>query len=290
MLNLDAFRRINHVIEHDATSSTYKFALLKNVIGVVQKYDHFAIQEEGTVRLPLGLVVEGWIFDYLPFVFAGIGQQGARGRILNREQEQAYERLFDTFSLSRDLHGWKEALFTVRSAYETLAFDDAQAQAFFTLAKAAAKTITTMPMKYIGDRHYEIFRPEATTFGRLRLPEDHRPDRSFLQQIFGTFEMDASFYLIFRYLGQNLYGQVTIARRWKEKVCSINPSKCLGDNMIDEMILNIFDDARDTNMVRNLLPEIVTCVWSGKVLPLEKTEIDHLLPYSVWHNNDLWNL
>ena len=67
MLDIEAFRQINHVIEHDATSSTYKFALLKNVIEVCQKYDHL-IQESGEiVEIPLGLVMEDWTFDYFPY-------------------------------------------------------------------------------------------------------------------------------------------------------------------------------------------------------------------------------
>ena len=80
MLDIEAFREINHIIEYDATSSTYKFALLKNVIDVCQKYDHLIIKKDDIVEIPLGLIVEGWIFDYLPFVFEGIGQQGGGSR------------------------------------------------------------------------------------------------------------------------------------------------------------------------------------------------------------------
>jgi hypothetical protein len=32
------------------------------------------------------------------------------------------------------------------------------------------------------------------------------------------------------------------------------------------------------------------CVWSGKVLTPKTSDIDHVLPFSVWFNNDLWNL
>ena len=62
------------------------------------------------------------------------------------------------------------------------------------------------------------------------------------------------------------------------------------DNTIEKMLFNTIYDRRDTNLVRRLLPEQVECVWSGKMLQKGKVDIDHMLPYSVWHNNDLWNL
>ena len=30
------------------------------------------------------------------------------------------------------------------------------------------------------------------------------------------------------------------------------------------------------------------CVWTGD--PVTRYEIDHVIPFSVWRNNDLWNL
>jgi hypothetical protein len=30
-------------------------------------------------------------------------------------------------------------------------------------------------------------------------------------------------------------------------------------------------------------------VWTGKALK-EKYEVDHVIPFDLWHNNDLWNL
>jgi hypothetical protein len=32
----------------------------------------------------------------------------------------------------------------------------------------------------------------------------------------------------------------------------------------------------------------VYCVWTGN--PLLQYEVDHLIPFSIWKNNDLWNL
>lgn len=290
MLDIEAFRQINHVIEYDTTSSTYKFALLKNIIEACQKYDHLITENDETAEVPLGLVVEGWIFDYLPFVFERIRQQNARGRILNQKLENSYEELFESFGLSRTIHTWQEASTIIHHAYETLTLDTSQSEAFLKLAKESAATITLMPMRYIGIEEYGVFKPGRKSFGSIRLGENLKIDRSFFVNNFGTFRMRVSYYQIFRYLGQNLYGMSTIARRWKEKTCQVNPDLCLSDNTVEKMIFNTLYDRRDTNLVRNILPEYVKCVWSGKEFPKDKVDIDHMLPYSIWHNNDLWNL
>ena len=37
--------------------------------------------------------------------------------------------------------------------------------------------------------------------------------------------------------------------------------------------------------------EWLTCVWSGRAISSpEAMHIDHILPFSVWKNNDLWSL
>ena len=53
--------------------------------------------------------------------------------------------------------------------------------------------------------------------------------------------------------------------------------------------MDIFSD-RNTNIGRKFLPENCHCVWTGKKLRNGNYDIDHLLPYFVWFNNDLWNL
>jgi hypothetical protein len=41
-----------------------------------------------------------------------------------------------------------------------------------------------------------------------------------------------------------------------------------------------------SNIIKN--EGAVYCVWTRK--PILKYDIDHLIPFSIWKNNDLWNL
>ena len=34
----------------------------------------------------------------------------------------------------------------------------------------------------------------------------------------------------------------------------------------------------------------LACVWSGRPLTSSCFDVDHVIPFALWHNNDLWNL
>ena len=286
MISFDALRQINQIIEQDKISSTYKFALLKNTIDISQRYEHLIKIKNNRAHLPLGLVIEGWIFDYLPFVFMGIRQQN-NGRVLNKQIEDVYHELFEYLKLDSKRTSWQDAYAKIYLKYLSFELDLVQSKLLTKLAKIMANTITHMPMRYSGSKEYEIYIPEKKTFGKV--VENIQFNREFLVNNFGTYSIKKDHYFIFRYMGQSLYGSSTIARRWKETTYSLNQDEFATDK-IDAMIYKTIFSDRNTNTSRKFLPKDCECIWSGKKLKNGNYDIDHLLPYSVWFNNDLWNL
>jgi hypothetical protein len=285
MISFEALSQINRIIEHDKISSTYKFALLKNTIDVCQRYDHLITVDQESATLPLGLIIEGWIFDYLPFVFDNIRQQH-NGSVLRKSIETAYESLFESMHISRETV-WSDAYATVFIKYLTLDLNSEQTRIMLKLAKEIAKTIVQMPMRYTGSTDYEIYEPEKTTFGDI--PRKEAFSREFLIQYFGSFKIKKEHYQIFRHMGQSLYGVSTIARRWRDATYMLNSDNLVTDK-IDAMIYKTIFTDRNTTIGRKYLPEDCRCVWSGVSLKKGNYDVDHVLPYSIWFNNDLWNL
>ena len=286
MINLDALSQINKIIEQDSISSTYKFALLKSVIDACQRFEHLIIIDQDTVKIPLGLLIESWIFDYLPFVFNNLRQQNS-GNVLNKDIEQAYQDLFENLKLDPLITTWEDAYQKIYSLYSLLKMNEQQAKIMLRLARNIAKTITQMPMKYSGSSHYDIYHPEITSFGRVKFNGTF--NREFLVQSFNTFSISTDHYYIFRYMGQSLFGTSTIARRWKETTYKLNRESLVIDD-IDKMIFKTIFTDRDTKIGRQYLPKNCQCVWTNKSLKNGQYDVDHILPYSVWLNNDLWNL
>ena len=131
------------------------------------------------------------------------------------------------------------------------------------------------------------YTPGKKTFGDV--PKTEKINREFLIENFGTFSINKDHYLIFRYMGQSLYGTSTIARRWRDTTYALNKDSFVTDK-IDNMIYKTIFTDRNTNIGRKFLPDECTCVWTGDKLKKGKYDIDHVLPYSIWFNNDLWNL
>ena len=55
-------------------------------------------------------------------------------------------------------------------------------------------------------------------------------------------------------------------------------------------------DDRDVGLISKVIKEeiqsakCVRCIWSDKKVTEKNLNIDHVLPFAIWRNNDLWNL
>jgi hypothetical protein len=76
--------------------------------------------------------------------------------------------------------------------------------------------------------------------------------------------------------------------QWAEKTTK------LGDSIDVATVINLLldkEDARTTTEARKIftgLPSL-ECVWTGASLKSE-FDVDHVIPFDLWHNNDTWNL
>ena len=287
MIDTDALRQINYVIEHDVASSTYKYVLLKSVIDACQKYEHLIQTDEDIAKIPLGIIVEQWIFDYMPFVLKGISQQNS-GNVLDNPIVSDYNAIFDHLQLDRSID-WEYAYVQFRKAYEDPTKSLPLSRLFLKLAKKIATKIVKMPMKFIGQSHYELFVPDKYVFGNIHLPNNQYYGTSFIVEHFGYFSISRQHYDVFRYLGQTLYGTSTIISKWKEKTKALNDQQSSSRDMIDKLSGDALE-VRDTTAIRAILSQEKECVWSGMQLRGDNYDVDHVLPFSVWLNNDLWNM
>ncbi len=78
--------------------------------------------------------------------------------------------------------------------------------------------------------------------------------------------------------------------RWGELTSDISGGEIQASRVID-LLLRLPITERDTQASRGVFSESASleCVWTGVSLK-DKFDIDHVIPFSLWHNNDLWNL
>ena len=286
-MNTQVFSNIARIVERDSKSTTYKFALLRGVIDIIQENSPYISQSGNYVFLPMGMLVYKWIIYYYPILESdkSIPQIGGASNLaIKTDMDKLIEHYADKGRLSafnKDIRG--------------RGIDEAFIPAFLKLAKKIAEVIRMMPMKHIGysinGEHYSVFAPDKAQ--RLNR-QTEQVDLKFLIDSMGTFSIPIEYYEAFHLLGSFISGRDSIVFKWAE--FSVNAS---GKSLpISDALSAILTDPvkqRDaveaSKFYKNILKNNghLNCVWTGKSL-IEDCHIDHIIPYAAWNNNDLWNL
>jgi hypothetical protein len=67
-MNNEVFNNISKIIERDSKTTTYKFALLRGVIDIIQENSPYISFVESRVYIPTGLLIEKWLLYYYPIL------------------------------------------------------------------------------------------------------------------------------------------------------------------------------------------------------------------------------
>jgi hypothetical protein len=283
----ETFINISKIIERDSKSTTYKFALLRGTIDIIQDNSPYITFLENRVHIPTGLLIEKWLIYYYPIL-----QSQTFIPQINGETNLAFSNQLSKLISDYEARGGFSAFYNdlKNKGIPTDLQND-----FFELAKQLRQTITGMPMKYIGqslnNQFYSIFQCK-----NQRVSSRKNVDLQFLIEHFGSFSIPIEYYEAFKILGSFINGQDSILFKWAE--FSVKAS---GNNLSTEQVLNEVlvgpITKRNITESKKLYEDILKekgkfyCVWTGKKLTsLKETNIDHMIPFSIWKNNDLWNL
>lgn len=259
-MNQQTFKHINQVLARDSKSATYKFALLRGTIELVEENSPFIVVKNNRAYFPLELLVEKWLIYYYPLM--DVPQINSNTQLafatLLREVVDFYELRGGLSTFYRDLRSLPKEIEPVVK----------------TLKKKIAATITQMPMRYIGrsvfGKHYGLYE-----YGQ------------------GQFSIPAEYYEAFQVLGSFVTGQDAILFKWAEFSVQTSGKTLSVTQVLNEVLKSPITE-RDILESKALYRRIletdgkVFCVWTGNAL--NRYDIDHIIPFTIWKNNDLWNL
>jgi len=295
-MDLSQYRRINNIIERDSADATYKYALLRGVIEVCQQFSHLREDAGDQVSFPLGLLVEKWLLYYYP-IFAAptfIPQKNGETPDQDAGRSVSFRRHFmPVIDYYRDRGG-------ISVFYNDYARGTMPAEiqsAFQMLAKALRTTITGMPMKHLGysqsGEHYSVFDYERG----YRTSRSDLVDRASLIENAGRFYLSRDLCTIFEHFGGFISGEECLLKKWAEFTASADKTGAVTEESMLTLLTRTPTTERAIADARNIYRSVfaeersLVCVWSGRPIHTpDVMHIDHLLPFSVWKNNDLWNL
>ncbi len=282
----DIFRNISKIIERDSKVTTYKFALLRGLIDIIQENSPYISFSGGRAHFPTGLLIEKWILYYYPI----IESPNAIPQINGNANIAFINQLRKTILFYKERGGFS----TFYNDLKTKGIPKEFHPDFLELTHRLHNTITRMPMKHIGysvyNTHYSIFNFQSP---ESRLRSTSLLDLQFLINNLGTFSVPLDYYDAFKVLGSFLGGQDSILFKWAEFSVRASGKNLSTERVMNEVLRSPITE-RDITESRKIYNSIlkkesrVYCVWTGKAIA--KYDVDHMIPFSVWKNNDLWNL
>jgi len=288
VMEYEVLKNINQIIERDSKDTTYKFALLRATIEVIQEKSPYQKIVNNRVVLPVGLLILKWLEYYYP--------------IIEKEFPQRNGDNLDSFTLSfrslfkdiTDFYKLRGGLSVFYSELVRGNLPDEIEDTVFQLCKKLRDTIKDQPMRYIGksvnNSEYSIYKREETNI-QLRQPD--KMDVNYLIENFTEFSIPHDYFSVMELMGSFITGMHSILINWAE--FTVDKDKSLNMNQVLETMLKSPQEARNVLLSEKIFKKLnkknggLECVWSGSSITND-LNIDHILPFSVWRNNDLWNL
>jgi hypothetical protein len=277
------FANINKIIERDSKATTYKFALLRGVIDIIQDNSPFIFCTDTKVTIPTGLLIEKWLIYYYPIISADIPQ-------INGQSALAFSRQFKKLIQAYQVHnGFSEFYNDLKNKGIPLLL----CADFKALTSQIFKTITLMPMKHIG---YFLNKSFYSIFTYEKAHGAYNPSRIDIDYLifgFGSFSIPIEYYNSFKLLGSFINGQDSILFKWAEFSVNASGQSLSIEKVINEVLKSPITDRapeESKKIYRAALNKEgkLRCVWTDKLL--SNYHVDHMIPFSIWKNNDLWNL
>ena len=257
--------QIEGVLNHDKKSATYKFALFRALAEIAsQSPNSVTWLADGQVGLPVRYVAEKWLQYYWPLVESRtfIPQ-------LNGERPDAGKPI----KFRKHLHALVQR-YVKAGGYSGFRIERNKGQ----LSPDTQKLLRAL-MVDIEDAIIKgpvVFAGGALITGRV-FGYDAKTRQVLIPN---------DLWIELSHLGYWVSQAVIL--QWAEKTTK------LGEGIDVATVVNLLlekEDERSTIEARKLFAGLdrLECVWTGSALR-ESFDVDHVIPFDLWHNNDVWNL
>jgi|GEM_PF-820300 len=290
MPDMDSFsiKDLAKIIERDSKDATYKFALLRGTIEIIQENDNYKSAGEQGITFPLGLLVLKWIEYYYPILSSDsfIPQKYGDSKSRTIAFRPEFERVIELCPTTR----FPDQLFyDLKNGIK----DPDKIQTIKSLVSKIRQTIVKQPMHYLGgaiNRGGELYNynndvKASRTVTILNL--------NWIIDTQGTFTIPAELYHVMQVVGSFVTGTHSLIFRWAEFTSRLSREHPVSTSDMIALLKRDLNE-RDILQAKNYYAEILSsgelfCTWSGERISND-LHIDHMVPFVAYRNNDLWNL
>ena len=257
--------QIEGVLNHDKKTATYKFALFRALAEIAtQSPNSVNWLADGKVALPVRYVAEKWLQYYWGLIESETFLPQINAETASSPKPIRFrKKLFLLVNTFRKIGGYSRFRSERNKALLSV---DVQKILQGVMADICL-AITNGPVEHSG---------QGLDTGKI-FEYDTR-----LKQII----IPVDLWIELSHLGYWVCQAVIL--QWAEMVKNLDRNIDVG--YVVGLLLDK-EDIRTTQEARKLFRKTqnLECVWTGKDLKAE-FEVDHVIPFDLWHNNDLWNL
>lgn len=254
-------RNISSIISKDMKNTSYKLALLRAFCDISEKFFNcIDLSHKDKAGIPIDFVADLWILYYWEFINSDKFFPQRRGESPESFRKIAFRNeLTDFVEKYRDSGG-------LSGFYNDYINNKVQFPKLYNKLKDKLKnTIIKGPVFYSGNYNGEN-------------PFNYSNNQIWMDSEL-WYEITAFNYLI----------RESVILKWVEFVREISELTIGAGTILEKLIINPVHE-RDVSNARDVFMKLddIKCVWTHG--SIKKFEVDHIIPFSLWKNNDLWNL
>ena len=257
--------QIEGVLNHDKKSATYKFALIRALAEIAtQSPNSVTWLANGQVGLPVRYVAEKWLQYYWPLVESRTFIPQLNGERPDAGKPIKFRKHLHTL-IQRYAKAGGYSGFRIERNKGALSPDSQKL--LRALMADIEDAIIKGPVVFAGGALItgRVFGYDSKT-RQVLIPNDLWIELSHL----------------------GYWVSQSVILQWAEKTTK------LGEGIEVATVVNLLldkEDERTTVEARKLFSgmERLECIWTGTTLR-DSFDVDHVIPFDLWHNNDAWNL
>lgn len=287
--------QIESILAQDSKDTTYKFALLKAFSEIATSpLNRFATFKDGYVYFPVALIAEKWIGSYWKLMDTDrlIPQKKGGEKSKKLAFRNALESIITHY---REQRNRTNPYYEFWSDFQNgLSKETAEYELIRQLFNSVISTIIKGPVTFSGssfdDTDFFVLGDGAQSFSKRH---SQLNPQSLIESCASIGIKQSAYHELYRY-GSWISDSITL--RWakftEKLMAQSGQSKSLGN--IISLLSQDFIHERETAFARKVYDRYrqefgqLKSVWSAR--NVAEYEVDHVLPYAVYGNNDLWNL